>query len=97
MGKDETVQEWKKKIATDKRWATRALIVIYEKQTEDEKAIGTTKHHNQVGFNGVDSEILSSFAEQIKRGRSLSPKQRTILHKKMPKYASQLYSLVKNN
>jgi hypothetical protein len=95
MEKEEIIQEWKRKIATDKRWAIRALIVIYENQTADEKDIGVTKHNNGVGFNGTDAELLTSFAQQVNAGRNLSQRQTDYLFKKMPKYAGQLYRLTK--
>lgn len=71
-------------------WALRALAVIYARQTADEQASGDTRYHNTVGFTGADAEILSSFAQQVEAGRTLSEKQMTLLRKKMPKYARQL-------
>lgn len=78
-------------LAVNSSWAIRGLIAIYNLQTEDEKLAETTSHDNGVGFTGVDSEILSSFAKQVLAKRfAASPKQMKILHKKMPKYAKQL-------
>lgn len=68
----------------------KSIVAIWKFQTEDEKRIGETKEYNGVGFNGADAGILTSFAEQINRGRTLSPKQMAIALKKMPKYAGQL-------
>ena len=64
-------------------WAKRALIRIYDNQTDNEKVNGNTVEYNGVGFTGCDAEILSSFAEQLKNRGFLSPKQMTILHKKI--------------
>ena len=86
----------KHKCATDPRWALRALERIYADQTRAEQAAGHTSEHNGVGFSGVDGDILSSFAEQFARRRSLSPKQMEILFKKMPKYARQLLNAVED-
>ena len=80
-------------VSTNPSWALRALERIYALQTSDEQACGITRNLNGVGFSGADSEILSSFAEQVKKGRTLSPKQMTILYKKMPKYARQLMGI----
>lgn len=79
----------------DARWAIRGLLRIYEDQTAEEQAAGHTHMHNGVGFSGVDGEILSSFAEQINKGRNMSFKQMTLIHKKMPKYAMQLEAAAK--
>ena len=68
----------------------KAVVKIYEYQTADEKDSHETKEHNNVGFNGADAPIMSSFAEfYIKRG-FLSPKQLMIARKKIMKYAGQL-------
>lgn len=87
----------KKQLLTDTRWLMRGVVAIFEKQTYDEQQTESTKEHNGVGFNGVDAEILSSFAKQIKAGRTLSVKQTAIAQKKMPKYAGQLLSIAKEN
>lgn len=85
-----TKETIKAKLAVDDRWLLRGLVAIYNKQTEDEKAVGVTAHDNGIGFNGVDAEILTSIAQQnIARG-SVSPKQLAIVRKKMMKYAGQL-------
>lgn len=68
----------------------RAIIVLYTFQTKAEQEIGETTQHNGVGFNGTDGGILSSFAEQLNKGRKLSEKQMIIAKKKIVKYAGQL-------
>jgi len=80
----------KEKLSSDPRWAVKGLLRIYEYQTEEEKIVQATTEHNGVGFSGVDGEILTSFADQIVRGRTLSAKQINLVFKKMPKYARQL-------
>lgn len=82
----------KEKLATDK-WAKHALLKIYEFQTADEQEVGYTREYNGVGFTGVDGDILSSFAEFLKSRKFLSPKQMTILKKKMPKYWKQVLKI----
>jgi hypothetical protein len=46
----------------------RALVVIYEFQTEDEKATATTSHANGMGFSGRDAEFGTSLAEKVIKG-----------------------------
>jgi hypothetical protein len=91
--KSETIKQFKTKLATNEKWATRGLLAIFDKQTADEQYVEATTELNGVGFNGVDAEILSSFAKQVLKGWKLSAKQLAILYKKMPKYASQLYRI----
>ncbi len=77
-------------LASNQAWAIRGLLKIYSYQTADEQATETTREYNDVGFNGVDAEILSSFAKQVLAGRTMSLKQMALIYKKMPKYARQL-------
>ena len=84
----------KNQLATNPTWAVKALVKVYTLQTLDEKATGQTSNLNGVGFNGLDSKILSSFAEQVNKGRNLSVKQMTIVYKKMPRYWKQVASLI---
>jgi len=88
--KGETRNFVKKQLSTDKTWATQALLKIFEFQTEIEKMQETTRENNHVGFSGVDGEILTSFAKQYISHGFLSPKQMTLLYKKMPKYWMQI-------
>jgi len=85
----------RKQTSTSAKWAVRALVRIYANQTEDERCAHATKHDNGIGFTGADAEILSSFAEQVNKGQTLSPKQMALLFKKIPKYAKQLESVSK--
>ena len=88
--KQSRIAHIKVKLAIDPQWAVRGLVRLYQYQTATEQQSVATLEHNGVGFNGTDGGILSSFAKQVQAGRSLSPKQMAIVHKKMPKYASQL-------
>lgn len=88
-----TVAEIREAVSTQTAWQDRALIAIYNGQTEQEKDSQTTVEDNGIGFSGVDAEILTSFAEQFLRRQWLSPKQREILGKKLPKYAGQLWQI----
>lgn len=72
----------------------KALVKLYTYQTADEQVAGHTSHDNNVGFSGCDSEILSSFAVQINRGRNLSPKQMVIVYKCMPRYWRQVAGFI---
>ena len=88
--KDELVNGIKVQIKSSDNKAIHALMTIYSSQSDEEKCDGHTKELNGVGFGGMDSEILSSFAEQYNRNGSLSPKQMALVKRLMPKYAGQL-------
>lgn len=80
----------KAKLASDANWAKAALLKIFEFQTQEEQTSERTREHNDIGFTGVDGEILSSFAKQLQTKKYLSPKQMNLLFKKMPKYWKQI-------
>lgn len=71
-------------------WVKRAVVSIFNLQTESEKASDSTAEDNGVGFSGCDAELMSSFAKQLVQRGSLSPKQMVWARKKMLKYAGQL-------
>ena len=77
-------------LAINTTWAYHALKLIFSKQTDSEQVSEITKDDNGVGFTGCDAEILSSFAKQLERNGSLSPKQNALLFRKIPKYWKQI-------
>ena len=93
ISKGETCKFVKNKLATNKAWATNALVKIFEFQTETEKTCEHTYENNNVGFTGVDGEILTSFAKQFISRNFLSEKQMKLLYKKMPKYWMQVIKI----
>lgn len=77
-------------LETNPRQATKALVFLYNQQTEDEKNDEHTKHFNSVGFNHNDSKFLTSLAKQYLESGWLSPNQISHLMRLVPKYAGQL-------
>lgn len=84
----------KNMLATNGAWARRAIVRVYEKQTESEKQAGQTTVQNGVGFSGTDAEILSSFARQIMAGKTMSEKQMALIFRKAPRYWAQIVPLI---
>jgi hypothetical protein len=80
----------RQKLMTDLRWLEAAILAIYRRQTDDEKAAGATKHLNGVGFSGCDSVTGSYMAKWIQGGRHLSGKWVEKAQRIMPKYTRQL-------
>ena len=79
------------KLSTNPTWARRALIRIFENQTEYEQSAETVNEFNGIGFTKSDGQLLTSFANQLSDRGFLSPKQMNILFRRMPKYAGQLF------
>lgn len=90
ISKKSLVDALKIQIATNDRQTVKALMRVYESQTPSEKELKATYIHNKVGFCTRDAGILSSFAEQLKAGHTLSEKQMSLARRLMPKYAGQL-------
>ena len=92
------VKTWMQNLLTTSDKAVeRALVVIFERQTADEQMIGVTRVNNAVGFSGVDAELCTSFAKQVIKRGSLSPKQMVYARKKMLKYWKQLADIAYAN
>jgi hypothetical protein len=68
----------------------RAIVALYERQTESERNTEATVEKNGVGFNGFDAKFFSSLAQQIQSGRVLSQKQIAFARKGIMKYSKQL-------
>lgn len=81
------------KLSTSDAWALRCLEVIYDNQTPSEQATDSTNCYNNIGFTGIDADILSSIAKQYRSKGQLSPKQMEIVKRKAPKYWRQIATL----
>jgi len=55
----------KENLSTNPKWIERGVVVLYQRQTEDEKRSGNTIVDNKMGFNGSDSRYLSYCARFI--------------------------------
>lgn len=58
----------------------RALLVLVQNQTQDERRDETTKYHNDTGFMPMHAKKMTSFAQQVRfsrrpHGQRLSEKQ----------------------
>ena len=90
MSKKDMIEQLRHRLASNDRWALRALIRIYQNQTADEQCREATIERNGIGFTGPDAEILTSFARQYQRRGCLSERQMIILHRRIPAYARQI-------
>jgi len=68
----------------------RALVILHERQTPDERASGDTRHRNAQGFNATDAGFGSSLARQVAGGRTLTRHQLVAARQMLGKYAGQL-------
>lgn len=75
------------------KWATAALVRIYDNQTKGEQNSEDTYAANGIGFTVGDARLLTRFAEWYKSHGWLSEKQMKWVYAKMGKYAGQLMKM----
>jgi len=57
---------------TARKAIERGILAIYERQTADEKAESRTKHHNNIGFDGIRGKRGSYYARWLLAGKHLT-------------------------
>ncbi len=83
----------KERLEVSDKWVTEGVIRIFDYQTAAEQSSHQTSEDNGVGFNGVDAELLSSYAEFAKKAGFLTKGQMVYARKKILKYAGQLANI----
>jgi len=95
MSDQELAEHIRQRVGMNPAWARRALLALYDEQTEAEKADPTFHESNGMGFSPQDQEFLTSLAEQALRDQTFSSKQLGWLYNLLPKYSKQLVKLVR--
>ncbi len=91
--KKEIENALRKQITTNPKQAIKAMLRIFEYQTDEEQESGSVYSYNGVGFVGTDAKLLTSFCNFYNQHGYLSDKQIGMLTKKIGKYAGQLTRL----
>jgi uncharacterized protein (DUF2267 family) len=78
------------KLSTDIRWIEKAVLVLFERQTDDEQTNQVTRWENGRGFNSSDSRYLTYVSNYLLGGRHLSGRHLEKVASKMPKYWRQI-------
>jgi hypothetical protein len=95
--KKELIKYLRNKLSKDRKWALKALLVIYNNQDYEEKQTKQTINHNGLGFDKFHSNILSSFAKRIINKKYLTSKQMKVLYNTISKYSLQIYNCSDKN
>jgi hypothetical protein len=77
------------------KWTERGLVVLFEKQTYEEKQSGGTITLNNMGFNSSDSRYLTYCAKWVLQGQHLNEKHQEKCGKMLKKYWRQISELIK--
>lgn len=75
----------------------KAVLVVYNNQTYEEKQSGVTISENNKGFSKIDCVFLTHIAHKIKRRQNLTAKEFYQTRAKMKKYWKQLMIESKRN
>lgn len=105
MGKEKfekfTLNDWKvyihEALANDKSALTRALMIVYNNQTDAEKRSKAGLDHNGVGFDKNDVKLLSEAAELIENGIDVPPELWSCVEERVPRYWRQIMEHSKRN
>lgn len=71
----------------------RAVVAIFNRQTDDEQASDTTRHRNGRGFNAFDAGRGGYYARWILSGRSLSGTHLDRARRMVKRYVGQLQEI----
>lgn len=94
-----TNEQWKQYlqnlVKTNDRALYKAIVLIYDNQTEEEKAKEQSVEDNYIGFTKVDAKVLGDIAKKIKAGQQLTAGELAKSRNKMAKYWKQLMVISK--
>lgn len=71
----------------------RAIVLIYNNQTYEEKQCKEAKDENDIGFSKHDAKEMSEIAEKILKGEQLTAGELAKSRNKMTKYWHQLMDI----
>lgn len=83
----------KNKLSSNKTWARRALIEVYNLQYFNEQLFMGSLIKNKMGFTRFDAELLTNMAEFYESNQFFTSQQYKILFKRMPKYWLQILKI----
>lgn len=89
----------KEMLSYDIRWAERALLRLYDKQTPEEKLFRDSGIKNGVGFNKYDCWKLTPIIQtiikkqQLKKNYVIPKKDMLSMFKRLPKYWRQILNM----
>jgi len=84
-------------VKTNDKALLRAIVLIYDNQTPEEKMIGESIEPNKSGFDKIDAYELGQIARKIKNGKPLTKGELAKSRNKMRKYWRQLMIISKRN
>jgi hypothetical protein len=62
-------------LETSDTWVERALVMLYQRQTQHEQKSDATRERNTIGFQRADVENFSPLARKVLAGEKLSDRE----------------------
>lgn len=85
------------KLEHDNDFLFKCVLLLFERQEEDEQRTKATRHQNGVGFNKADGYMLATFAGHVKLEDWEAIADRIDdARKRMLKYAGQLSGIIQD-
>lgn len=82
-------------LKTNDKALCRAIVVLYEMQTDEEKMKGEAIDNNGCGFGKVDAAEMGRVARKIMHNQPLEASEWARMRNKVPKYWKQLMNHAK--
>jgi len=82
-------------LLSNDRAVDRAMVILYQRQTVDERSTSSTKHTNGVGFNAADASLGTYYARWVMKGRRLSGQHLIKAREMALRYTGQLLEAAK--
>ncbi len=78
------------RITADPRFAEWCLLVLFSRQSWQEKRYSSSFYKNKIGFDAADALALSKIARRLEAGKTLSDDEQAVLRKRLPRYHRQI-------
>lgn len=82
-------------LKTNDKALLRAIMLIYDNQTAEEKDKGESIEDNCIGFSKIDAKEMGDIARKIKANKALTKEELAKSRNKMQKYWKQLMIISK--
>lgn len=92
-------KQWEKYLKdllrTNDQALLKAIVLIYNSQTDEEKNKGESIENNHIGFSKIDAKEMGDIAKKIKADKALTKSELAKSRNKMQKYWKQLMIISK--
>jgi len=85
------------KLRTSDAWAQKALLTLFDKQTDNEKRNHISIEDNNWGFGSFDAPMMTCLVYKVKRGTALNSEQKEKIRTRIWHYAVQIILLCDRN